>query len=85
MNPRELPPTSELFPRHALVERHPNLLTEPRVQWALRNREKNGLSDAVYESRSGALLINEPAFLRWYLQLSGRQKPRASRRMQLRP
>jgi hypothetical protein len=38
MIPREIPPSSELFPRHALVERHPNLLTQSRVQWALRNR-----------------------------------------------
>jgi hypothetical protein len=80
MTARELPPTSELFPRHALVERHPNLLTEPRVQWALRNRDRNGLSEAVYESRSGELLVHEPGFLRWYLGLSGRGKPRASRR-----
>jgi hypothetical protein len=80
MTTREIPPTCELFPRHALVERHPNLLTEPRVQWALRNRDKNGLSAAVYESRSGELLVHEPGFLRWFLNLEGRQRPRASRR-----
>jgi hypothetical protein len=38
MNSRAVPPTSELFARHALVRRHPNLLNESRVQWALRNR-----------------------------------------------
>ena len=79
MTARELPPTNELFPRRTLVERHPNLLTEPRVQWAVRNRTKNGLADAVYESKSGELLVHEPSFLLWYLGLSGRAKPRASR------
>jgi hypothetical protein len=80
MNTRVVPPTSELFPRHALVQRHPNLLTEPRVMWALRNRSKNGLADAVYESKAGELLVHEPRFLQWFLGLDGRQKPRASRK-----
>ena len=75
----DIPPTSELFSKEALVERHPNLLTCPRVQWALRNRTRNGLSSVVYESKSGQLLIHEPEFLRWYLGLTGRSKPRASR------
>ncbi len=77
--PLDLSPTSELFCKAALVERHPNLLTHPRVQWALRNRARNGLSAFVYESKSGQLLIHEPEFLRWYLGLTGRSKPRASR------
>jgi hypothetical protein len=75
----DIPPTCELFSKEALVERHPNLLTYPRIQWALRNRATNGLSSVVYESRSGQLLIHEPKFLRWYLGLTGRSKPRASR------
>jgi len=75
----DIPPTSELFSKEGLVERHPNLLTYPRVQWALRNRASNGLSSVVYESKSGQLLIHEPEFLRWYLGLTGRSKPRASR------
>jgi hypothetical protein len=79
VSPIDIPPTSELFSKEALVERHPNLLTYPRVQWALRNRARNGLSSVVYESKSGQLLIHEPAFLRWYLGLTGRSKPRASR------
>jgi len=74
-----IPPTSELFSKEAPIERHPNLLTYPRIQWALRNREINGLSSAVYESKSGQLLVHEPEFLRWYLGLTGRSKPRASR------
>ena len=74
----DIPPTSELFSKEGLVERHPNLLTYARVQWALRNRATNGLSSVVYESKSGQLLIHEPQFLRWYLGLAGRSKPRAS-------
>jgi hypothetical protein len=77
--PLDIPPTSELFCKEALIERHPNLLTHPRVQWALRNRARNGLSSVVYESKSGQLLVHEPEFLRWYLGLTGRSKPRASR------
>jgi len=75
----DIPPTSDLFSKEALVERHPNLLTYPRVQWALRNRATNGLSSVVYESKSGQLLVHEPSFLRWYLGLTGRSKPRAPR------
>ena len=74
----DLPPTSELFSKAALVERHPNLLTAPRIRWALRNRATNGLASVVYESKSGQLLIHEPEFLRWYLGLTGRSKPRAT-------
>ena len=77
-----VPPTSELFDKHQLVARHPNLLNEHRLTWSIRNRFRNGLSDAgaVFDSRSGALLIHEPSFLQWYLRLSGRSKPRASTR-----
>jgi len=75
----DIPPTSELFSKGALVERHPNLLTQPKVQWALRNRATNGLSSVVYESKSGQLLLHEPGFLRWCFGLTGRSKPRASR------
>jgi len=76
-----VPPTSELFPLRPLVERHPTILTTARVQWALRNRYKNGLADAVYESKAGERLIHEPTFLRWFLGLGGRAKPRAPRRV----
>ena len=75
---REIPPTSKLFSKEALVELHPNLLTQPRIQWALRNRARNGLSSVVYEAKSGQL-VHELEFLRWYLGLTGRSKPRASR------
>jgi hypothetical protein len=54
----DIPPTSELFSKEALVESHPNLLTCPRIQWALRNRASNGLSSVVYESKSGQLLVH---------------------------
>ena len=79
-----IPPTSEIFSKEAMVERHPNLLTLARVQWALRNRARNGLMAVVYASKSGQLLVHEPGFLRWYLGLSGRAKPRASRRSDVR-
>lgn len=80
--PRELPDTSTLFDKHGIVQRHANLLKLTSVAWALRNRATNGLSEAgaVFEAQSGELLLHEPAFLRWYLGLSGRRKPRASHR-----
>jgi hypothetical protein len=74
-----LPPTSELFMKAKLVERHPNLLSLNRLDWALRHRASNGLAGAVYESRSGELLDHESQFLQWYLGLSGRAKPRSGR------
>ena len=74
-----LPPTAELFTKAKLVERHPTLLSLNRLDWALRHRASNGLSGAVFESRSGELLVHESQFLQWYLGLSGRAKPRAGR------
>jgi hypothetical protein len=72
----------ELYPRRQLTERHPDLLPENRVAWALRNRRKNGLNTAgaVFDSPCGELLIHEPRFLAWFLGLAGRAKPRSPRR-----
>jgi hypothetical protein len=76
----ELPPTTELFSKHELVSRHPNILNGPRVEWALRKRDVNGLKSSVFATRSGELVIHEPGFLAWYLGLSGRAKPRRFRK-----
>jgi hypothetical protein len=77
-----LPPTSELFTSRQLVQRHPHLLNQHRLDWAFRHRRKNGLTAAaaIFESPCGELLVHEPAFLAWFLGLSGRAKPRAARR-----
>jgi hypothetical protein len=75
-----VPPTSELFSKAQLVERHSHLFTPARVEWAVRFRESNGLKDFVYESKSGELVIHEPGFILWYLGLAGRSKPRKPRR-----
>jgi hypothetical protein len=71
---------AELVTKAQLVAKHPHLLSINRVAWALRYRAVNGLSDAVYDSPCGELLIHEPSFLAWFLGLSGRAKPRAGRR-----
>jgi hypothetical protein len=65
-----------------LAARHPNLLTESRLKWALRNRHENGLDAAgiVFETKGGDLVLHEPGFLQWWLGLSGRHTPRAPRR-----
>jgi hypothetical protein len=78
----EIPPTTELFPIIALVDRHKSLLTESKVRWAVRNRARNGLAAAggVFEAKNGELLIREPVFLAWFLGLDGRNSPRAARR-----
>jgi hypothetical protein len=76
-----LPPTTELFNSRQLVERHAHLLSYNRVFWAVRHRHKNGLAaaGAVFASPVGSVLIHEPAFLRWFLGLAGRAKPRRLR------
>jgi hypothetical protein len=77
-----LPPTSELFKQKQLVERHTHLLNHNRIVWAVRNRHRNGLeaAGAVFSSPCGEFLIHEPSFLRWFLGLDGRAKPRSPRR-----
>jgi hypothetical protein len=77
-----VPPASEIFPASEFSQRHPALLNEHRVKWALRHRRKNGLASAgaVFESPCGELMIHEPAFLAWFLGLVGRAKPRALRK-----
>ena len=78
--PPSVPPTTELVTKAQLVAKHSHLLSVNRVTWALRWRAVNGLSGAVFESPCGELLIHEPAFLAWFLGLSGRAKPRVARR-----
>ncbi len=77
-----IPPASEIFPANQFPQRHPHLLSDHRVAWAVRNRRKNGLdaAGAVYESPCGQMMIHEPAFLSWFLGLAGRGKPRALRK-----
>jgi hypothetical protein len=77
-----LPPLAEVFPKRQLIERHPHLLSEHRLAWALRNRRTNGLeaAGAVYETGVGEIVLHEPRFLQWFLGLSGRGKPRRLRR-----
>jgi len=82
--PRSVPPTAELVTKAQLIARHSHLLSANRVAWALRRRAVNGLSDAVFESPCGELLIHEPSFLAWFLGLSGRARPRAGRRAERR-
>jgi hypothetical protein len=82
MSPQTLPPTTEIFPWRPFVQRHPSLLNDHRMSWALRKRTENGLSDcgAVFDSPCGEILVHEPKFLAWFLGLSGRAKPRSGRR-----
>jgi hypothetical protein len=77
-----LPPTTELFSLRDLADRHPVLLSENRLRWAIRKRNSNGLAraGAVFESPVGEFILHEPATLTWLLGLSGRARPRASRR-----
>lgn len=77
-----IPPPSELYTRKQLASRHPHLLNEHRVAWALRMRRTNGLSaiGAVFDSPCGETLVHEPKFLAWFVGLAGRAKPRALRR-----
>jgi hypothetical protein len=78
---QSLPPMSELFTSRQLAQRHPHLLSEHRLAWATRHRQKNGLTaaGAVFKSPCGELLLHEPTCLAWFLGLSSRAKPRRLR------
>jgi hypothetical protein len=77
-----LPPATELFSLRELADRHPHLLSENRLRWAVRKRKSNGLlnAGAVYESPVGEFILHEPSTISWLLGLSGRAKPRVPRR-----
>jgi hypothetical protein len=75
-----VPPMMELVTRAQLIAKYPHLLSAHRVEWALRRRATNGLSGAIFDSPCGKLLIHEPSFVAWFLGLSGRAKPRVTRR-----
>ena len=79
MSNSRIPPTEEIICRQELVRRHPTLLTEASVQWALRNRASNGLASAVYETRSGALRVHESSFINWFLGPKGSHELKARR------
>ena len=76
------PPVDELFSIKRLAERHPNLLPESRIRWAVRNRASNGLAEvgAVFLSPVHEFFLHEPAMIRWVLGLAGRNKPRLTRK-----
>jgi len=76
-----VPPSHEVFTKRQLIERHAHLLSASRVEWALRNRRRNGLDaiGAVLASPCGETLVHEPKFLQWFFGLAGRSKPRALR------
>ncbi len=78
---QSLPQMSELFTSRQLAQRHSHLLSEHRLAWATRHRQKNGLTaaGAVFKSPCGELLLHEPKFLAWFLGLSSRAKPRRLR------
>ena len=52
------PATSELYNSRQLAGRHPHLLNEHRVAWAVRNRQKNGLRH--WENPRDVLLTLQP-------------------------
>lgn len=77
-----LPRASEIFSLKALAERNPTLLPENRLRWMARNRARNGLeaAGAIYDSPAGELLFHEPTTIAWLLGLTGRAKPRSTRK-----
>lgn len=50
-----------------LVERHPEKFTRNQLEWVLRNRDENGLSDAVVKIGKRRY-IHRPRFTRWFAQ-----------------
>ena len=76
----QVPPLDHLFSIEELVARNPHILKESSIRWAARNRFENGAEEAFYKTQSGQLLVNEPVFMAWYLNLESRNRPRAPRR-----
>jgi hypothetical protein len=74
------PLTDQLFSIEELVSRNHHVLKATSVRWAARNRFENGAEEAFYKTRSGQLLVDERAFVHWYLNLESRNRPRASSR-----
>jgi len=52
-----------------LVKENPQILTEPQVNWLIKTRHRNGLSDTgAILKISRKLYINKPLFLDWLLK-----------------
>ena len=48
-----------------MVERHPDKFTKNQLLWILRNREENGLNDAVVKLGK-RIYLHRPGFTRWF-------------------
>ena len=54
------------------VECHPDLFTDGQMNWLIRNREQNGLSEAGAVLQVGRkIYINKPKFLEWFMGQRG--------------
>jgi len=54
------------------VECHPDLFSDGQMSWLIRNRARNGLSEAGAVLQVGRkIYINKRKFLEWFMSQSG--------------
>jgi len=60
---------NDIYTPAMFAKEHPQILTEPQVNWLIKTRHKNGLSEigAVLKI-SRKIYINKPLFLDWLLK-----------------
>lgn len=65
------------YPLDAFVERHDGRFSKSQIRWLLRERERNGLSQAV-ALFGRKLYIHEDAFAEWFATYCREQAMRAA-------
>lgn len=67
-------PTAKSLDEFSTIEQlaanNPNLITENRLRWILRERHNNGLAPAVKKLGKN-LLVHVPTFVTWLMQQEG--------------
>ena len=68
MKPATTQELSNIALPESLAQEQPELFTKAQLDWLLKTRHKNGLSEtgAVLKV-SGKLYINKPTFINWFM------------------
>jgi len=63
---------SDIFRPDTIAENNPKLFTYKQLEWMLKHRMENGLSDSgAVVKVSNKLYIHLPKFLEWFLSRKG--------------
>jgi hypothetical protein len=60
----------DLFSVKEFAMRHSRILTEAKLRWQLRHRDRNGLSEACVRI-GNELMLNEPRYEKWLTTQAG--------------